>query len=122
MLKRGKRALLGEISGIQAVEIDLDTLSRDDPFSPDFNPRVGNTPRDLTTYLIAVQQSAYGRSVLIYMSYWAVQRNMKLLLKVYSPLQIKRAIRLSVRAKYPCTTKYLKYLIRKHFDDKSVHS
>lgn len=116
MLQRGRRAPLGEISSIQVSEVGLDQIARDDPFAPSFNPKVGNTSRDLVTYLLALQQKTYGRTTEL--SYRVLQRNIGLLLKMYSPLQVKRGIRASVRAKYPCTTKFVKYLIEKYFNSK----
>jgi len=115
---RGERTSLGSISTLTPPH-KLVSLSVDDPFSPQFNPSCGDSSRDITTYLLALQKQVYGETCLKYLPYIALQKNIIRLLKLYSPLQIKKAVRLSTVARFPCSTKFIKYLIGKYFNEES---
>lgn len=111
---RGKQTSLGMVTPALADTSPQTTI--DDPFAPDFNP-CGDSSRDITTYLLALQKQVYKDTCLSYMPYQAVHKNIIRLLKLYTPAQIKRAVRLSVVSKYPPSTKFIKQLIEQHFNE-----
>lgn len=109
---RNKTPTLGQKKSLPKPQTIRFTES--DPLSPAFSPKVGNTPKELIKYLVAEQQRAYGKTVLEQFSHAILVRNFKLLLKKYTPDQIKRGIALSVRtANHPATTRYISECIEK---------
>lgn len=85
----------------------LSDLLASDPLSMHYKPPVGDTPRDLTRYLIACQQVAYGEVTDV--PYAALLRGAKALSKNNHPEAIKRAIKLAaIWSPRPFTWKFVR--------------
>jgi len=85
-------------------------LLRDDPLSSHFEPKIGDKPKDLVNYMLALQVRQFDK--LIDLTYPALVRNMKLLLKEYDAMMIKRAIKYASQvAEHPFSTKFVKEVI-----------
>lgn len=103
-----KKAGLGPIQIVPVLDgPELKILLEDDPLSTQFKVPQGKTAKDLTKYLIAQQMHVYGEKTEL--TYKALERNFKLLLKDFTPEELFRAIALGARlAHRPFTTKLVK--------------
>lgn len=88
----------------------LSFLLRDNPLSSHFKPECGDKPKDLVNYLIALQMRQIGR--IIEMDTRILSRHVKLLLKKYDVMLIKRGIKYaSQTADHPYSFKYVEEMI-----------
>lgn len=110
MWNRGK--LLKGNTYSDEIEDDkgLSMLVVDNPLSDHFKPECGDSPKNLKDFMIALQVRQYGHT--IELEDRVLIRNIKLLLKEYDPLLIKRGIKYaSQTSDYPFSTKYVKEMI-----------
>lgn len=90
----------------------LSFLVRGSPLSIHFDPNVGDSPKDLTNYLIALQVRRFGCS--IELEHQTLVMNFKRLLKKHDPLLIKRGIAYAAQiANNPFSTKFVSECIEK---------
>lgn len=110
LLRREEQVNLGSVVTGLAVKQVLFTPN-DDPLSSQFNPSVGDSPRELAKYLKACQTRQFKQTILaIQPSETILRRNIKLLLKTYDPLLVKRAIKYaSLRCHYVYSTRMIKF-------------
>lgn len=94
---RHKKQTLGAVqpSVVEYGQLN-DLLTHNHPLSSTFNPAVGDTSRELLWYCLGLQKALYKTTILEQFSYRILQRNFSLLLKKYSPLEIKRGIALAI--------------------------
>jgi len=81
-----------------------------DPLSPCFAPPVGDSPGDLFKYVLACQAQQYGTTILqAQPNQYMHIRHLKFLLRNYTPLTIKRAIKYaSLRCAYPYGIRWIR--------------
>jgi hypothetical protein len=83
------------------------------PLSDEWKIPEGTGHKFLVKYLLAQQQSAYGKTILDQFTYKIMIRNMKLLCQHYSETEIKRAIALGcLTSEFPFSTKYIEEQIQ----------
>lgn len=89
-------------------------ISENDPFSPKFDPPVGDKPGDLFNYLMACQALAYESTILkLQPNAQMHKRHLKYLLKEFDALTIKRAISYaSTRCRNPFGIRWIKTYAR----------
>lgn len=90
-------------------------IRQEDPDSDHFSPPIGDKPADIVRYMVALQQRKYGETILDKgIGFQILSRQVKLLLREYSPDALKRAIRrCSVWSRYPFSTKMVERLIKR---------
>jgi hypothetical protein len=98
------------------ISVTINTLY--DPNSEGFNPPVGDDVKSLVNFMLAEQVKAFGMTFLDtqdIITYAILMRNFKIMLKTYSPLDVKRGIVLCCRYtdKFPGSTKTIKAAIER---------
>lgn len=95
----------------------LSFLRTDSPQSPDYIPPSGDTPLQLVRWMQACQMDMYHTRTEL--SDRILVRNVKLLLKKYTPREVKRAIYLcSWKSSYPYSTKYVRRMLEQLYPER----
>lgn len=95
----------------------LSFLRTDSPQSPDYEPPSGDTPRQLVRWMQVCQMDMYRARTDL--SDVILMRNMKILLKKYTPREVKRAIYLcSWKSSYPYSTKYVRVMLEQLYPER----
>jgi len=82
------------------------------PLSGHFKPPELFTPKEILRFMLAMQQRAFGYTILQQLSYVILMRNLKLLLAEYGREDVLAGIILSIhRGKFPGSTKLVKDMI-----------
>jgi hypothetical protein len=110
-----ERVSFGQVSGAVTSVKSLRGLVEDDPLSPAFKVPPGDSPKAIYLYFLATQSLQYGTTLPEKYPVYTkpiMLRHIVLLLRDFSPEQIKRGIKLaSQRCRYPFSMRLVRHFI-----------